>query len=800
MASISRRPWFIATAALVAIAVGVGAYFVAAPFAPAVHRAPETLEAWTLAPHDGLTPLDETTEADGSDSATAPPTAAVPTSEGSIEAVIDTLVTERLAALDARILTGDVDLTLPSITRSALGLGVIDPCAALVLSGAECPPGARATVLDTGWDSDLLVRASYRSDCATAAAGTTAAIFEVFTTHPVNLRITYDVDSASRQFNGSTSAAAREAWEAGSGADWVRHCITLPDVALGWSDTVLIEATDELGGYAQIESFVSNPRPDLVPPSWVEPITPSAIMISIPTKDVSSVRFVAYAVPFGQDAAGCDFDDESDVPIQPVHIVEERFSADEMEARGFERNYIERHTAAFIVPEGSTISVCAGWVDAHSWSTSVPDHVYSQVFNSPDYAMPVVTIDSVAMRPSVTSSGVKVTAFAGSLDAECGYWLGGYAYDTQPLCDFTPLADRGVAWDTALIVQAKATAYGSGGIRQYLLPVGPRLCGVGCVLPSAEYYDIPLESHSDLCLGSGCGESHVGTVRLKVEWIEGNDSWADSWTRNGAAPPSALAPVLDRRATVTLGALSADGLTQSASVTIATDRESTMHLTVNRSRSALGVERVVDDTELATSRTVQLDGLPTGQDYAITVEVTDSEGHSNVYTSLAAYEAPYDVPWETYRPWVGGSFATAPIEMDLDVTVTMSRTDGRAFVYGNYAITIGSQVWSTTGGGYGRWTCTDGVATLELAEPTSGSTVRQNNAVSISIELGNPRGRGDTVPDCASAAAGAAAELRPTVPHEGRAGVRLAELQAGATITTTIDDLIVVIHAEASES
>jgi hypothetical protein len=794
MTSLARRPWFVITATLVAVAVGVGAYFVAAPFAPAEHRAPELVDAWALGPHDGLSPLDETTESDGADSATEPPTAVVATSEGGPEAVIGAAVAERLAAFDTRILTGDADLTLPGITRSALGLGATDPCAALVVSGAECPAGARATVLDTSWESTLLVRASYQSDCATAPSGTVAAIFEVYTTHPVNLRISYDVGDETRRESTTTSDTARSAWETGGGADWVSHCITLPDVPAGWSDTVLIEATDELGTYTQTEAFVSNVRPAMVPPSWIEPITPSAVMVSIPTKDVSSVRFVAYAVPFGQDAAGCDFDDESDVPIRPLLTVDERFSAAEMEARSYDPNYIERHSAAFIVPEGSTISICAGWVDAHTWSTNVPDHVFSEVLNSPDYAMPVATIDSVAMRPSVTSSGVKVTASTGALDAECGYWQGGFAFDTMPLCDFSTLAARSVVWDTTLVVQAKATAFGSSGVRQYVLPVAPRLCGVGCVLPSPEYYDIPLESRSDLCLGDGCGESHVGTVRLKVEWIEGNDSWADSWTRNGAAAPSALAPVFDRRATVTLGALSADGLTQSAEVRIDADRESSMRLTVNRSFRASGVERVIENAEFLEARTVTIDGLPVGQDFALTVELTDRDGNTSIYSAL-------DTGFLSgvgHRPWVGGTFSTDSIAQQFEVSISMSRTDGRAFAYGNYSLSLGSTVWSTTEGGSGRWSCVDGTASFDLGTPTADGTVRQATQLYLSIELADLRLRDGVAPGCVSAEATNAQVARPTTPRTEGVWLQLSQLQSGLTYTTSIDDLTVVIRVTPS--
>ncbi len=797
MTSLTRRPWFIATASVVALAVGVGAYVVAAPFAQPAHRAPELLEAWTVEPNDGLSPLDATVESETVDSATAPPNSVVAESDGGAAVTIETAMVEHLAAADARILTGEADLTLPSITRSALGIGVTDPCAIVGASDPECPDGARATVLDTGWESDLQLRSSYRSLCG-VPPGTlqplNTAVFEVFSTLPVNLTITYHVNDETRQQTVATTGEAREEWEASDSAEWISHCITLPDLVNGWSDTVLIEGVDDFSSHAEIESFISIRSADIIPPSWVEPITPAAVMISVPAMDVSSFRFVAFAVPFGQEAAACDFDDESDLPIQPVAVVDEGLSTAELDARNYDRRYFERHSAAFIVPEGSTISVCAGWVDDHFWSTTVPDHVFSEVLHSPDYAMPVVTIDDVQIPTGNPWSGVRIRSAVGFLDTDCGDWNFAIIYTDYPLCDYQTLADRSIYWDAAVIIEAKVTAFGSSGARHYVLPVAPQRCGVGCVLPATQYFDIPLESQSNPCLGNGCAQSHVGTARLKVEWVEGNDSWADSWTRAGAARPGAAAPVLDRRAIVTLGAMSADGQSQSAQVRIAADRESSMHLIVNRSRTGIAVERVVDDATFVATRTVQLPDLPAGQDYAITVELTDREGHTSIYSAKPYLEAAYEEPWTTYRPWVGGAFQTDPINLDTDVTVSLSTSDGSAFLYGNYSVQIGSTVWSTTGGGYGRWTCGEGVQTLELSESTTLTSLRQSNSVAVSVEFRLPRLVGGEAPGCASSAAGEAEVLRATTPLIAYARVSLADVRAGATVTTSVEGLIVQIR------
>ena len=279
-------------------------------------------------------------------------------------------------------------------------------------------------------------------------------------------------------------------------------------------------------------------------------------------------------------------------------------------------------------------------------------------------------------------------------------------------------------------------------------------------------------------------------MRLKVEWIEGNDSWADSWTRNGAAPSTAAAPVLDRRAVVTLGTLSEDGLTQSAQVTIAADRESSLRLTVNRSYRATGVERVVTDAEFLESRTITLNGLPAGQDFALTVELTDRDGNTSTYSAL---EADTQL-WVDYRPWVGGTVSTDSIERPFDITVTMTSADGRAFVYGNYALTLGSNVWSTSGAGASRWTCVEGTGSLDLGTETAYGTVRQATNLHLRVELDPIRPRDGEPAGCVSAGADRAQVANPTTPRDFDTFVSLAQLQAGVTVTTTIDDVTVEIR------
>ena len=181
--------------------------------------------------------------------------------------------------------------------------------------------------------------------------------------------------------------------------------MVLRDLPGDWSGQVSIIGIDDAGNRVEIQNYVAVPADGIVPPFEVEPLNSTIVMISIPTVDVSSVRFTAFVVPFGDDPAPCEFDSDADNELEVAGVVEDHFTRAELDARNYRREYVERHAAAFVVPEASTISLCAGWVDAHGWSSSIPDHVYSQVVHSPDRILPVVTVDEALLHHSRRPNG-----------------------------------------------------------------------------------------------------------------------------------------------------------------------------------------------------------------------------------------------------------------------------------------------------------------------------------------------------------------------------------------------------------
>ena len=282
---------------------------------------------------------------------------------------------------------------------------------------------------------------------------------------------------------------------------------------------------------------------------------------------------------------------------------------------------------------------------------------------------------------SVDNPNPQLTATIGGTTLECGIqvqfhnrdFVGADGY----LCDYQTVNGAGIGWDSALVVTSRVTGYGSTGTRTYTLPVSPHICGVGCVPPAPAYFDVPFESRNP-CLGNGCAPSRVGVARLEVEWLDGQESWATGWWREGAAGPSD-GPVFERDAVVELGAVSADGFSQAAQLRVRTNEPTTARLIVDPWPGSLlafgGSAPTFEDLTLTTDRVIPFT-VTTGQWYQAYLQVIDEDGNITLYGSASAAR-PIGAPQP--RTWAGGYFRADSQQRDYDVTVTAVRTDGATF-------------------------------------------------------------------------------------------------------------------------
>jgi len=774
---VNRTIWLPIAASVTAIAVGVGAFAIAAPFAASRTVAPEQLDAWVLPISSGLTPLAfEATEPQAPiDQLLAPTTvsAADPASPTSIRAVIEATAAER-AALDREV---PDSLVVPLSRLSSADLGRIgsDPCALVPLTGGACPDGARATVLDTDFSQPLALRLTNQLRCVDGERQRSDYEFMAYTNRPVSLTVEYRASTGTRTLTIETTDDAREAWLDAGAQGFVWHCIALTELPPNWNDTVRILATDERGGTAEVERRLNWVDTGAEPPSWVETVSQRNVVISVPAKNVSTVRFLAFAVPFGQDAPGCNFDDAAGA-IAPLGTVVERFSPEQLRGWDYNEAFVERHTASFSVPEASTIAVCAGWVNRNTWEGNIPDQFYGQVLHSPDLAYPRVSVADAEVDGWIDENPVLLTARSGVTGFPCGSWSTDLAVDSL-ICDLTSFAAQPApTWNDALVLSTRQENTPAGAERLYTFSVTPQACGPGCSGLDPVYLDVPLPVQNE-CLGNGCPDVERGWVRLKVDWVDGQDSWFSDWGREDTPPEGPDTPVLNRSLGITVGAPSADGLTAAATAAIVTDREVTMRAELSIDFSLSGdaatiartPDLVIVDDEFVARRTIDLGALEVMSAYTLAVTLTDREGNVSRYSGDG----------ERGLTWPAGLVYVDPVPLEVRATLTASRPDLGPVVVGETTVAVGSAVFTTSSvrsTWFGCGTADYAVITDDLKQALLGRTV----AVRVRSEAFIPsalRADDDTCPSDLVRRRGEVPTIDQVVI------VPLDQLLAGTTIT-----------------
>gem|GEM_PF-5386055 len=783
-------------ASATAVAVGVGAFFIALPFAQPMVVQPAFEPATALQPVSPLTDLDAADESADDIAADLEPTTAVTTADRGSPESFEAVMGARLRELDASSVTSEPDGTpvAPSdsllirdrATLSDLGVGIADPCTFLDAETAAdrgCPPGAAGTVLGGDFVPELTLTANWGSNCFPSAPQATSHSFNIYSSEPVTLTVSSVVSGEAREITIVTSEADKAAWESDATPGWITHCATLLDLPPRYSDTVIIRGVTELGARAEILNVVNKRGPSEVPPSWVEPLSNSGVMMSIATKHVSTVKFAAFVVPFGQEPAPCDFDNIEGM-TEPFAQVLGGSRPAKRETDRYDDAYVSRHTAGFIVPEASTISFCAGWFDSWAWEGNSPDHVYGEVLHSPDLAIPKVTVDSFTLDPAGTDRperDIRMDLSVGDISGDelCGQWWTNSFADTV-VCDYAVSGPMKPSWDLPLVVTTQVTAFGSSAKLNYTIPIGPVSCGYGCVLPTEQYFDVPLDSRNP-CLGNGCAPARAGSVRLRVDWVDGQDSWVDSWVRGGEATLTGDAPVFDRGAVVTLGEPSADGLTQDVQLRIDTDRPASFALSIEAGPLSLEFDREITDADVESTRLVTIEDVPTGSDYLMTLEVTGEDGATNVYSANP----------ERGRTWAGGAFTSSRVDVDVTAIVEVSRVDGGEVTVGNYTLEAAGTTWTRLERGWDRFACDSGVTTLDLPEATEAVGTRNTPYFHLELEAFTPTNN-RTESDCASQELPSRGRYTPTVTITDRFTVD--QLRRGYEYEYRDSQLIVTIR------
>lgn len=761
---ISRRIWMPVVAGVTAIAVGVGAFAIAAPFAAPRTVEPEMLDAWVLPTSTGLTPLALDHEGDEPPLDELLASTQVSTVDYAAPAAVRAAMLEAAAEVEALELADPGALLLsrdliPSAGRAAISA---DPCAAIPPIEGDCPDGGRATVLDLPFGPPLALRANYNADCAPESAARGRMEFQVFSTRPVDLDVSYLVNGERQSVAVSTTDAAEEAWLAAGAVDFIAHCVVLTGLPVPWEDITIITATDQTGGTAVLEHRLFWRDNSPVPPSWVRPVSDSGVIISIPTQDVSTVRFLAFAVPFGEPALACDFDDlESANVIQPIDQVMQTFTQEQLRDSGYNDRYIERHQAGFLVPEASTITICAGWVDAHTWDGNIPDHVFGEVLHSPDLAYPVITVVDADLDDWTLANPVSLFAnFGGAFGEDTSRWGGSYCggwrtdawgvSSSQELCDATQFAsDPDWRWNNTLVIRTLQAGAPMTSALSYVHTTNPQVCAVGCESIAPRYIDVPLPAQVE-CLGNGCAPYDRSWVRLRVDWVDGQDSWFTDWVHDDMPLPDLERPVLDRSSGFELGRPGADGTTVPATVTIVADRDVTVEGLLLVYLAGGNDDRILDvdvpvfrSTDFSPRHVFDLGNLYAGSVYALIVTLTDRDGNTSIYDGNGLDGDATGIQGLT---WPAGLVSVERTKVDVRAEISARRFDGGPFYLREYSVTIGETVWRNSRAG--SYECALGVYSAPLEYDRREVFGRLTSTVEVYIDAFSPPSEEHEVGEC----------------------------------------------------
>lgn len=758
-------------ASVAALAVGVTGFLVASPFAAPRVAEPTTVDAFVLPAVEAVSPVgassvDENGVVVSRSVTTLPVTAPVDD--------LRVAMTEALAEADTEA-TGELPDAAPDEPVDTSGITVLDPCPEAGGSDADCPTGTRATVLKSIDlpNLDLWFTLDRTPVECPAVTTSTSIALRVATNIPAAISLSYEARGRTFQQEFENTLAERSEWESAAEAGefgWLLHCVELVNLPDAWSGVVTIRAVADDGTvFTRAPRFTADSSL-VTPPSWVRPIGRSAVMMSIPAIDTKTVQLRAIAVPFGQPTPSCDFGDGVAGAIEPIEVIQESFTRAELEARGYVTGFVKRFTAGFIVPEASTVTLCAGTFPVVGGGV-LPESVFSEVYYSPDLVLPIVTVSEFAVADGVRPE-VRLATQIGNSDGQiCGYWQTGRPVgDAAVVCRYAAF-DGQAGWDSALTVLAEGTGFGSTLTQTFVLPIAPQSCGLNCELPATQYVDVPISSRGP-CIGS-CPPSYLGTVRLQVDWEHGTRSWFGEWLREEAGAPDSDAPLFDTAQRPRLEPLAVGESTQRASVRIATDVPTTMRLTVHQFLD-IGITEVVNEVvsnELLTERTVELGPLRAGGFYFIvSVELTDADGNTSGYEE----RSEDGIPIEGTRTWAHSVFRTDVPEVPTAVELSITAPGGTPIALGTTELLISGGRWFERRSRISDKWCTTGPVPFTY---TTSTIFARGNPFRLTVEVSEAPDAPAEPGNCLVRGAQPIEQFTGTIPLE--------EIFTGTTVTVT---------------
>jgi hypothetical protein len=485
------------------------------------------------------------------------------------------------------------------------------------------------------------------------------------------------------------------------GAYMFQHCATMTGLAPATDYIVSVFGADVYGRIsAPVEQRFNSAGTPTVPPMWATTYGSSLLWVVVPTVAAGDPPLVyAWVAQEGTapDWSAADSGHRYLNELDAGGLVE--VSAEYLHDHNYMAAYTREVQRAYLVPEGSTVVVCARWFDrsAPVWDRDIPTKQKSIVVMSPDAVNPILTVTTVNPIKDLARHSITLKA-SDQFGMPCGL-LG---LPDEAAAAGTPVAIDEVVCRPAeessefrrtsgsfgnVVLSTKVGTGASAATTRTMLPLSRYACLGVCDLPPTLTYAIPLPTvtvGTGLCGGSGCApptrETALGTAEIEVTWEQGNTNGLDHWSIgevNDAAPD---APVFDVPQFDTdaywATSLSDSGWIGSARLALRADRHVTYTVSIagdcfvgeppapvtgGTFRDSAGIE----------ASSVSFSGLCPGATYETTVELVDDAGARTV----AAHTGSAATVW-----WYPAQF-TVPINA-VEITGTVTVTSDAAWAGG----------------------------------------------------------------------------------------------------------------------
>lgn len=498
------------------------------------------------------------------------------------------------------------------------------------------------------------------------------------------------------EVNLETSAADRAAWESGLAratgftGRWTRpqHCLVLDGLDKYTTYRAELDATDILGRTAHDDWAFMLPEDRTVPPTRVLPLSDNILFVSAPHIPQQDVDVRAWRVSPGVEASCANPAAQSAglEELQEPRTTE--VSAEFLASHNYQPAYTNRTSAAYWVPEGSTILVCMRWLnpDRPSWDWDTSLRQYEQVLQSPDRTVPVVTLESVALARTVAADAIELRGRTREGQA-CGFWTGPevdsdsieLAAGGEVLChtSYFGASSRG-----DVVISSSVTQGDNETTQLSVLPLSREVCRGVCALPESTWYRLALPT---LRVGTGlCGSSFgscdpptaevaAGSALVRVDWSQGDTNGQREWTLGLAStgiPERVRADVPQmntfQQLTARAGALAG---TYDIGFTLVTDRPVTYTARLNGACFGPRMLTVVSGSSEGNVP-ITFGRACLGTEYSATVELVDEDGNRSFWSPT---------PGPGFWPY---GFVFSPLrDTNLTISYTITRPSSDFIMY-----------------------------------------------------------------------------------------------------------------------